>query len=1132
MAAEISCRALHPLFQALNERGIPLSDLLGNFPEGHTFFCAESWISQATFAKLFDRAIALSGSPDLIAWVGRLAAEPCVAGLVQPQAVLEKSPLELLRQADRFLGPLQREGQVIVQAGRPGYVRLACLPPPGGRRSYHLCTYTRHLLAAIPGLWQIEDVQVREICCTVPLVELRPASGERYAIEEQGQVWQVLAQGEFASRRCLGKLNEDGTFQQGGTLYGAEHCLYEIRWSHPRSRRRSWSPRFVPRAHHCERALRVVQRQEHTIQALHEQIQHMQRTMEARMLERTEKLRAKARQSALVEQAGRRFASILDPQALWQEAVRTLREDLGYFSVAMYLQHENRWTLVALSSGDETVQRQIGAIFYRQAALDDLLDRSGRPLRQDDLEQQPHPLGLPRWGRGRSLLCVPLVASNRLLGILDLQSPLAGHLNEEDALLLYTLAPQIAIALERSLLYQEEQWARQKARAMANLARVVTTSLEMDQVLSSVLEQLRSVLPYDSAIILLQQGTRLSSGISHGLSPQAEHGLLQFCLKRTKGPLALLFQQGRSFLQSSPGGATGYLPPQLAHLRSWLGVSLTSRNTVIGAVILASQQQGLYGPEDLRLAEDLAGQVSTAIENARLYSRIRQERDRLESLYEIARQLHANLGIEDILSHVLELALTSVGALAGSIILLDGQGQLRHSILSRPGQDSFSLLQRVIREGAAAWVIREKQALLIRDTHSDSRWIELQGKPWVTRSAILVPLLVQDQILGVLTVDHPQVNRFNQDDLALLLSVASQASVVVQRAHLFAAIQNERARLEAVIEGTADAVVLLNESGQVLHMNHSAAHLFGLESPDPTSKSLDWLAISPALQSLITPQSLREGPRRAEIPLEDERIFYATLNPIPSVGAVLTMQDISPLKELDRLKSDFIATVSHDLRSPLGAVQTLTEMIEVAGPLNKDQRRFIEQVLFSVDKMIALVQDLLDLTRIEAGVEMSMAPCQLAAVIADAVDQVEALAAIRSVSLQVVVAPDLPLVWGNGRRLGQVITNLLDNAIKYSPSRKEVLFRAYPQGDILQVDVTDYGPGIPNADLPYVFEKFYTIRQNKPGEKGTGLGLSIARSIILAHGGKIWVKSKEGEGSTFSFSLLCRDMPAQTSDKL
>jgi len=1116
MSGEVNCRAVRPLFRYLNECGVHLDDLLEEFRGKEELLSIDGWISAGQFSDLLDRAAALSGEADLTARVGEAAAVPCPFGLLTPDSAQVGSPEALLQQADGFLGLLQRDGQVTVRSCQPGRAVLECVPPPGERRGHHLCTYTRHLLRTIPNLWEIQGAEVREVCCAVPLAELRLPSGSRCSVDDQGNLWEVADRDGVPERLPLGPLQEDGTLCLGGTLYGADRCVYEVAWPAAPA---GWR-RVVPRFPWLRRPpFRELQRQQQVIQALREQIQHLDRTMEARILERTEALRGKARQMALVEQAGRRFASILDPEALLREAVRTLREEFGYFTVALYLLEGSEWSLRALATGDQTVLQQPAQAVYPRPEAREKLQSTSRPLVQGNVAGQPHSFGLPRLGRGCSAMTAPLIVADHLLGALDLQSPLPDSFDEDDALLLHTVATQVAITLERGRLYREEQRARHRADAMAVLARVVTTSLELDQVLPLALDQIRRVLPCDAAVVLLLEEGRLVPAASSGLTPEASQSLGALFDPALRAPFARLLEEMDTLLATIPPSLAGMMFPELAVFASWLGTPLTSRGVAVGVTLLASREAGAYGEKELRIAEDLAGQVATAIENARLYGRIRQERDRQETLYEIARDLNADLGIEQVLRHILELGQASVGGIAGSILLLDSAGRPTHSILSRPDPVAPAFFQEILSRGAAGWVMREQKGVLIRDTSTDPRWLTLPDDPWATRSAIVVPMIAQGQTIGILTVAHAQVDRFDQDDLDLLTSIAEQASTVVQRAHLFTAVWEERARLETVIEGTADAVIVLDEGGQVLHMNRSAAGLFALGDAVPSGRDLAEVVQHPALEEILRQPRGSSDRTRSEVPLPDGRTFYATLTPIPGVGGVITMQDITHLKELDRMKSDFVATVSHDLRTPLSAVQGFAEMLEVAGPLNEDQRRFRQRILHSVDGMTALVGDLLDLAKIEAGVEMAMAPCQLAAVIAEAVDQWSMAASAKPVGLRIEVSEDLPLVWGNGRRLGQVVGNLLDNAIKYAPRGGKVVLQSHVEGDSLQVDVADNGPGIPPADLRRVFEKFFRSRRVDHEVPGTGLGLSIARSIVQAHSGRIWAESTPGEGTTFSFSI-------------
>jgi signal transduction histidine kinase len=245
------------------------------------------------------------------------------------------------------------------------------------------------------------------------------------------------------------------------------------------------------------------------------------------------------------------------------------------------------------------------------------------------------------------------------------------------------------------------------------------------------------------------------------------------------------------------------------------------------------------------------------------------------------------------------------------------------------------------------------------------------------------------------------------------------------------------------------------------------------------------------------------------------------------------MRDITHLKELDELKSEFVATVSHDLRAPLTFVRGYAAMLPTAGELNRKQREYIERILHGVRQMSNLVDDLLDLGRIEAGVGLEREPCHLGAILAEAVDSMRSRATTKGVNLHIEPLsgsgsdPDgVAIVSGDAALLRQAITNLVDNAIKYTPSGGKVTaglsMRSEGKGKRRRavVHVSDTGIGIAPEDQVRLFEKFYRVqRRDAPRVSGTGLGLSIVKSIIERHGGEVRVDSELNKGSTFHIIL-------------
>lgn len=238
------------------------------------------------------------------------------------------------------------------------------------------------------------------------------------------------------------------------------------------------------------------------------------------------------------------------------------------------------------------------------------------------------------------------------------------------------------------------------------------------------------------------------------------------------------------------------------------------------------------------------------------------------------------------------------------------------------------------------------------------------------------------------------------------------------------------------------------------------------------------------------------------------------------------MQDITHLKELDRIKSEFVSVVSHDLRSPLTAILGYVELLSRVGPINEAQSEFIRRVQNNVHHIAALINDLLDLGRIEAGFDQEMESYYLSALVRDVVEGVRPTSEEKNQTLELKLAPHLPPNWGNPLRLRQAINNLVGNAIKYTPKGGTVVVETQQEADQIVMRVCDSGVGVPLADQPYIFDKFYRAEAVADSHRGTGLGLSIVKSVVERHQGRVWVESELGKGSTFSVVLPIIPIPS------
>jgi two-component system phosphate regulon sensor histidine kinase PhoR len=329
----------------------------------------------------------------------------------------------------------------------------------------------------------------------------------------------------------------------------------------------------------------------------------------------------------------------------------------------------------------------------------------------------------------------------------------------------------------------------------------------------------------------------------------------------------------------------------------------------------------------------------------------------------------------------------------------------------------------------------------------------------------------------------------------------------------------ELQKLDTIVEHIEDAVILIDTQSRLLLINPAARRAFGLWIDEEIiGKPVSEIVPHPDLKNLID-ETVHNPIPHDEITFEDGRVLSAQCTPIPHIGTAITMQDITYLKQIDRLKNEFVSTVSHDLRSPLTAILGYVDLLDRVGPLNEQQREFTRRVQNSVKSITSLVNDLLDLGRIEAGFDSHKEMVPLDGTIRYALETLGGQISDKKLNLHLNLPQDTPQLRGNPIRLRQMIDNLIGNAIKYTPEGGEITVEVESQKDQIIFRVSDTGPGIPPADQPHVFEKFYRAGNVPKGVGGSGLGLAIVKSIVENHQGRVWVDSLLGKGSAFTVVL-------------
>ena len=494
--------------------------------------------------------------------------------------------------------------------------------------------------------------------------------------------------------------------------------------------------------------------------------------------------------------------------------------------------------------------------------------------------------------------------------------------------------------------------------------------------------------------------------------------------------------------------------------------------------------------------------------------------DTLYLLNQISDELNKDLDLDNMLQRVIDLTVGHFKARSGSIMLFDEENRVSKYILQNrqvSADKAHEIVGTVLTEGFAGWVLKHKRGDIIFDTVEDDRWYVYPNQPYTARSVIATPLTRRSRILGLLTITHQDPGQFSQGDLPLLSAIAGQAAIALENAQLFHQTELERAKLSAIINSTRDLIIVTNgENHRVSLLNPAAKAALDLKSESWQDQKLEDLSDLKALFATLEADS----GENEELTLPDGRIVSSSVIDVPNVGRLALMHDISALKALDKMKTEFIATFTHDLSAPLAAIKGYIGFIESEDNLSQQQQDDLKFISLSVDQMRTLIKDLLELTRIENIKNLVTLDISLLDTLQNTYQTFHPIAETKKVRLSYQPCDEPMVIKGNPSLISRALDNLVENAIKYTEHSGEVNVSIEPDHGQARIQIQDTGIGIPEKGLPHIFDKFY--RAHAAGENeipGSGLGLSIVKTIIERHGGTISVQSKVKEGSTFTVQI-------------
>jgi signal transduction histidine kinase/DNA-binding response OmpR family regulator len=493
---------------------------------------------------------------------------------------------------------------------------------------------------------------------------------------------------------------------------------------------------------------------------------------------------------------------------------------------------------------------------------------------------------------------------------------------------------------------------------------------------------------------------------------------------------------------------------------------------------------------------------------------IRRQNRELNLLPEIGKELSARLNIEELATILLKRTVETLGAMYGHILIFSPRGsyQQTYHLTSSAPASPLSLPSGLIER-----LKDTRQGLLFDDIQKDSGWGILTGDP--ARAAVIVPMFGRYSLLGVLVLTNEQTGYFTLDHLLLLQAITSQASIAVENAQLYDRMSQEQQRLSAVLQSAAEAILMLDGEGRLLLVNPAGQKLF----TDYEAKIGQHLASGAGYDSflqLLEQARLFNASFSGEVVWPDKRVFSAAMTPVREGGMVVVLHDITHFKQLEKVKNEFIATASHDLRNPLTTIKGYSVLVQQAGPLTENQLDFVKRIRHAGEHMTELVENMLDLAKMDLGAEQKQEIFDLSAELFKLKDEFQPQAATKGQTLELEQVEANSTVRGDALKIRQVLRNLIGNAIKYTPEAGMITLSLTHAADMVNVRVKDSGYGIPAADLPHIFNRFYRVRNNGHDDiEGNGLGLAIVKAIAEGHGGEVSVESEVGKGTCFNFML-------------
>lgn len=867
------------------------------------------------------------------------------------------------------------------------------------------------------------------------------------------------------------------------------------------------------------------------------------------------------------------LASSLRVEEFGARATAAIVEVTGWQSCTVMAAYPEEGVLRAAASTGVAADllREIGVAAFDETTLTGRAALTGEPQVSGRVQLPSRAAGLLKRLGSRQFVITPLRHQGEILGTLNAFGARRRPPDDEEVAVLQAVGDLLALALHNARLHAQGERERARARFLADVGRDFAATLDTEQVLDRVTARATSVLGEWCVIYLLDRAEQVlhMRAVHHADPHRAEIVREVFRNRPVRvgegiAGNVVLDRQPRIFPRFDEAAIAALAPrddpaygDELRKVHAWACLPMEARGEAVGALVFATTRDRTFSEEELRLAAEFAERAALAIDNTQLYADAQRRARESDFLAETAALITNARGPDEIVRVVARQATTLLGDICGIFLPLAGErwmpsawiehrdpaeGRRLRALLSeyRTGFDD-----RALRKHLAAGevvTLNGRQALAqVASTDAARRVFEEFG----IEGLLAITLGSRRDPLGAMICLRQGPRFYTPDEAGLLRLVAGHAGAALLGAMLHARVESERARLAAVIDTLPEGVIIAAApDGRLTVGNPAAIALLG--RPVGGQTQAEWVPeyrLTTAegepypTEDLPLSRALRgETVRGLEVWVErpDGRRMPVLASAAPFYGpdgvideALLVFQDITTIKEAERIKDQWLSVASHELRTPITSLRGFAQLIERqvkrgdGGPDRETLAAALATISEQAGRLSTLVSDLLDISRIQLGrLELRPRPVDLTELARSAVERAAALDPEVAGRLrdQITVEP-LIGAW-DADRLDQVLTNLLTNAIKYDPSGAPIIIRVFREGSEALLTISDQGIGVPAEEMERLFQPFTrAANAARRGFGGIGLGLSICKDIVELHRGRIAMTSVEGEGTTITVRL-------------